>query len=165
VDGVMHVITILRPLLTAPRRGVASALMIAVVIAGVVSMHSMSGSPTAHVTPAGIAAPHDAHPSGTPTSSQAIHAHATPAQPGVPGTHAGAGAEIADCPSGCGSHDAHDMTTAMCLMVLVALLTLAAPPASSLNAVLLPFARRVLVAAPRSRPAAPSLYALGILRT
>jgi hypothetical protein len=162
----MHVTTVLRSLLAAPRRGVASALMIAVVIAGVVSMHSMSGSPTAHVTPAGIAAAHDANPSGTPTSSQAMHAQATPAQPGVPGTHTGVGAEAADCSSGCGPHDAHDMTTAMCLMVLVALLTLAAPPASFLNAVLLPFARRVLVAAPRSRPAAPpSLHALGILRT
>ncbi|WP_229872742.1 DUF6153 family protein [Promicromonospora soli] len=147
----MHVISILRSLLAAPRRGVASALMIAVVIAGVVSMHSMSGSPTAHVTPAGIAAAHDV---------------AAPAQPGVPASHAGAGVEGSDCSSGCGSHDAHDMTTAMCLMVLVVLLTLAAPPASFLNTVLLPFARRVLVAAPRSRPAAPpSLHALGILRT
>jgi hypothetical protein len=51
-------------------------------------------------------------------------------------------------------------------MVLVVLLTLAAPPASFLDAVLPPFARRVLVATPRSRPAAaPSLHALGISRT
>ena len=58
------------------------------------------------------------------------------------------------------------MTTAMCLMVLVVLLTLAAPPASFLNAVILPLARRILVVAPRSRPAAaPSLHALGISRT
>ncbi|WP_454850087.1 DUF6153 family protein [Promicromonospora soli] len=157
----MHVITSLRALLAAPRQGVTGAVLIAVVIAGVVSMHSMSGSPGAHVPPSAVSAAHDVQHM---TPAQAMPDQGMQAVEVASAPHGGVGA--GDCSSGCGSHDAHDMTTAMCLMVLVVLLTLAAPPASFLDAVLLPFARRVLVAAPRTRPAAaPSLHALGILRT
>ena len=160
----MHVITTLRSLLAAPGRGLTRALLIAVVIAGVVLMHSMSGSPTAHLPPPGVAAAHDAGQSSTSgeTSAHATSGQVTSAQSAVPAMHNGLGD---DCPSGCGSHDAHHMTTAMCLMVLVVLLTLAARPAS-FCAVLLPLARRALVVEPHSRPApAPSLHALGISRT
>ncbi|WP_454852372.1 DUF6153 family protein [Promicromonospora soli] len=154
----MHVITSLRALLPAPRQGVTGAVLIAVVIAGLVSMHSMSGSPSAHVPPSA------AHDVQHMTPAQAMPDQGMQAVEVASAPHGGVGA--GDCSSGCGSHDAHDMTTAMCLMVLVVLLTLAAPPANFLDAVLLPFARRVLVAAPRSRQAAPpSLHALGILRT
>lgn len=158
----MHAITIPRSLVAARVRGISGALLIAVVIAGVVSMHSMSGSPTVHLSPPPIGAAHGtehADPSGA-MGAQAGQAHS--GQAADPDLHGDAG----HCPSGCGSHDAHDMTTAMCLMVLVALLTLAAPPASFLNAVILPLARRILVIALRSRPATPpSLHALGICRT
>ncbi|MFI6428422.1 hypothetical protein [Promicromonospora sp. NPDC050880] len=165
----MNVIAALRSLLTAPRRGVTSALLIAVVIAGVVSMHSMSGSPSAHVPPPEAVAAHDVEQAGLSRAmmtAQAMSAPAgrTSAKHAVPVVHDVGGG--ADCASDCGSHDAHDMTTAMCLMMLVAMLTIAAPPASYLDAVLLPIARRVPVAVPHSRPAAPpSLHALGILRT
>jgi hypothetical protein len=158
----MHAITIPRSLVAARLRGISSALLIAVVIAGVVSMHSMSGSPTAHLPPPAIGATHGAE-HAAPSGAMGVQAgQANSGQAADPELHGDAG----HCASGCGSHDAHDMTTAVCLMVLVALLTLAAPPASSLNAVILPLARRVLVIALRSRPAAPpSLHALGICRT
>ncbi|WP_265521591.1 hypothetical protein [Oerskovia flava] len=55
----MHLITTLRSLLAAPRRGVSGALLIAVLIAGVVSMHSMSGSPSVHLPPAGVVTAHE----------------------------------------------------------------------------------------------------------
>lgn len=157
----MNVITTLRSLLAAPRRGMTGALLIAVVIAGVVSMHSMSGSPSAHLAPPGMLAAHAVGQASVSEAStaQVMSDHTTSTRSTNPAAHEGAG----DCDSGCG---AHDMTTAMCLMVLVALLTLAAPPVSFLGAMLLPLARRVLVAEPRSRPtAAPSLHALGISRT
>lgn len=172
----MHPIATLRSLFAAPRRGVVTALMIAVVIAGIVSMHSMSGPPSAPASPVGMVVAHGASP-GTMlpahgisaqamatqvTPTQVTRAQATPAPPVTSTTHV----DAADCHTGCGSHGAHDMAAAMCLMVLVVLLTLAAPPSSVLNAVLLPLARRAHVAAPHSRPAAaPSLHALGISRT
>jgi hypothetical protein len=158
----MHAITIPRSLVAARLRGISGALLIAVVIAGVVSMHSMSGSPTAHLAPPAIGAAHGAE-YADPSGAMGVQAgQASSGQVADPELHG----DARHCASGCGSHDAHDMTTAMCLMVLVALLTLAAPPASFLNAVILPLARRSLVIVPRSRPAAPpSLHALGISRT
>lgn len=160
----MHAITTLRSLAAAPLRGIAGALLIAVVIAGVVSMHSMSGSPNAHLPPPATGAAHEAERADLAgaVGSQARQVESEQAAgPGPRGS-----ADVGHCPSGCGSHDAHDLTTAMCLIVLVAMLTLAAPPASFLNAVILPLARRILVVALRSRPAAPpSLTALGISRT
>ncbi|PUB25963.1 hypothetical protein C8K30_10650 [Promicromonospora sp. AC04] len=167
----MHVISALRSLLAAPRRGVTGALLIALVIAGVVSMHSMSASPSVHLSPAGAVATDDvAHASPAEAMAPgAGFAEATPAQVPPVHTHVAAtpdGAEHAGCAPGCDAHDQHDMTTAMCLMVLAVLLTLAAPPASFLHAVVPAFARRRLAAGPRSRPAAaPSLCALGISRT
>ena len=160
----MPAIATLRSLLAAPRHGVTRALLIAVVIAGVVSMHSMSGSPSAHLPPPGVVAAHDVEQPSLSGVASAQAGHPTSPQLDVPAAHAAGGA--GDCPTSCGSHDAHDMTTAMCLMVLVALLTLAAPSASFRNAMLLPLARRILVAEPHSRPApVPSLHAMGISRT
>lgn len=160
----MHAITTLRSLVAAPLRGITGALLIAVVIAGVVSMHSMSGSPSSHLPPPSIAAAHQAEHADL---TAAMQAHAGQARPEQAAGHcAHGGTDAGHCPSGCGSHDGHDMTTAMCLMVLVVLLTLAVPPASFWAAVVLPLAQRGLVVAPRSRPAAPpSLHALGISRT
>lgn len=158
----MHTITIPRSLVAARLRGISGALLIAVVIAGVVSMHSMSGSPAAHLPPPAIGAAHGPEHADPSPAMGTQAGQSTSVRTAGPDLRSGTG----HCPSGCGSHDAHDMTTAMCLMVLVALLTLAAPPASFLNAVILPLARRILVIALRSRPAAPpSLHALGICRT
>ena len=161
----MNVIATLRPLLAASRRGLTSALLIALVIAGVVSMHSMSGSPTTHLPPPELVVAHDVgqvSPSGpllTPTD------RAMPTRAAEAAGHAQHDGE-GHCASGCGAHDSHDMTTAMCLMVLVVLLTLAAPPARFLHAVLGSLTLRIPPTEPHSRPAAaPSLHALGISRT
>ena len=160
----MNVIATLRSLLATSQRGATGVLLIAVVIAGVVSMHSMSGSPSAHLPPPGVVALHTVEQHGWSAATSVEAVHPTSTQPDAPVVHAAD--DAVGCPTGCGPHDAHDMTTAMCLMVLVVLLTLAAPPASFLNSTLLPLARRPLVDMPHSHLApAPSLHALGISRT
>jgi hypothetical protein len=160
----MHAITTVCLLVAAPLRRIAGALLIAVVIAGVVSMHSMSGSPGAHLPLPVIAAAHEVERADL-TDVVAGHTGQAGSEQ-TAGHGARDGSDAGQCPSGCGSHDAHDMTTAMCLMVLVILLTLAVPPASFWAAAILPLAQRILVVAPRSRPAVPpSLHALGISRT
>lgn len=197
-EEAMHAIATLRSLLAAPARGLIGVLLIAAVIAGVVAMHSMSGSPSAHLLPVGIIGAQDighrGHPPASPdrpipnlrtsdlgmsslTGSSMTMPARTSAVPGASAPEAvvldrpvGAAqhgdAAAADCSQGCGSHGMHDMTTAMCLMVLVVLLTLAAPPTRFLNTMLQPVAQRVLATMAHSRPAAaPSLHALGISRT
>ncbi|MFD2027326.1 hypothetical protein [Promicromonospora aerolata] len=160
----MNVIATLRSLLAISQRGATGVLLIAVVIAGVVSMHSMSGSPSAHMPPPGVVAPHAVGQHGWSGATSAEAVHPTSTQPDAPAVRAAD--DAVGCPAGCGPHDAHDMTTAMCLMVLVVLLTLAAPPASFFNSMLLSLARRILVDVPHWHLApAPSLHALGISRT
>ena len=119
----MHVISLVRSAVTEPGRRLNGVLMILVVIIGVITMHSMSGSPTAHhhgshdasavvaqnVTPVGGIALPEAPDSGTAVDS--------PAAAGAAGSEHG-------CTGDCGGHDA---AMAMCLMILVALLALVVP--------------------------------------
>ncbi|MGW2093516.1 hypothetical protein [Promicromonospora sukumoe] len=162
----MPVISLLRSAVSGPRRGLVGALAILTVIVGVVTMHSMSGSPTSH----GHAVPHETagvaveqvataqadagHTGTTPAAAQVLLP--APAQD----DHA---ADESSCCDGCGGHDA---AMAMCLMILVALLALVAP------------ARRLLWRAPPALAmsltpalavvrdlAAPSLHDLCISRT
>ncbi|GAB2489789.1 hypothetical protein GCM10027063_33850 [Promicromonospora xylanilytica] len=134
-------------------------LAILTVILGVVTMHSMSGSPTLHMHhvphEASVAsAERSATEPATAVTGPATAEHADTAS--QPGTGA--------CHDGCGGHD---LATAMCLMILVALLALVVP------------ARRLLWRAPiegsvpllrlehagAGTHGAPSLHELCISRT
>lgn len=159
----VRALSVLRSALAGPRQGLVGALAILTVIVGVVTMHSMSGSPTSH----GHAVPHEA---AAVASEQVTSAHTgtTRAVTGpvlvqAPATDDHAAGDEGPCCDGCGGHDA---AMAMCLMILVALLALVAP------------ARRLLWRAPPQRAAAlapafaglrdiaaPSLHELCISRT
>ena len=139
-----------RSLLAGRRRGLSGALFIAALLLGVVTMHAMSGSANTHVGPAAaIMASEDHHGASTPelgTGEAGSHAH--------------------DAPGGCTDCGGHEMASAMCLMILVALLGFTRPGAGLL-ARLAPVWSR-LVEAGRTLPAAgaaPSLHVLGISRT
>ncbi|MFD6446851.1 DUF6153 family protein [Promicromonospora sp. NPDC060204] len=154
----MRVLSVLRSALAGPRQGLVGALAILTVIIGVVTMHSMSGSPTSH----GHAVPHE--------DTAVVSAQTSSAQTGTgpvllqaPATDGHAPGDDGSCCAGCGGHDA---AMAMCLMILVALLALVAP------------ARRLLWRAPLQLVAslapafaglrvvaAPSLHDLCISRT
>ncbi|GAB3173588.1 hypothetical protein GCM10027059_44880 [Myceligenerans halotolerans] len=159
----MRVISLLRPAVARPRRRPIGALVILTVILGVVVMHSMSGSPASHAhhVPHGSSAVAAPASGAQVTAAQLVAAIGTAAQnvnvPTVGERSTGA------CHDGCGGHD---LATAMCLMILIALLALAVP------------ARRLLWRAPLewSMPlmpapagvgavAAPSLHELCISRT
>ncbi|MFC8799677.1 DUF6153 family protein [Promicromonospora sp. NPDC057138] len=138
----MRVISLLRSAVAEPGRRLNGALVILTLIIAVVTMHSMSGSPTAHHH-----GPHDA-------SVVAMQESPTTMEP--PGS-------AGECSDGCGGHDA---AMAMCLMILVALLALVVPvrrllwraqPAWSVPP--------VRVAADLGAVAAPSLHELCISRT
>lgn len=152
----MHVISLVRSVVAEPGRRLNGALMILVVIIGVITMHSMSGSPTAHH--------HGSH-----DASAVVAQNVTPvggiALPEAPDSRTAADAAGSEhgCTGDCGGHDA---AMAMCLMILVALLALVVP------------ARRLLWRAvpawsmAAARPtvdlravAAPSLHRLCISRT
>lgn len=173
-------ISLLRSVVAGPRQRPIGALAILTVIVGVVTMHSMSGSPTLHmhhvpqeasVVPAerpgteqALAeqrAAQQATPLGAtaPQASTLVDMSAAQTPDGVTAGQLGTGV----CYDGCGGHD---LATAMCLMILVALLALVVP------------ARRLLWRAPieRSMPlllapagasalGAPSLHELCISRT
>ncbi|MGB2558168.1 hypothetical protein [Cellulosimicrobium cellulans] len=118
--------------------------MIAALLLGVVTMHAMSGSSTAHVGPAAVIA-ETSHPAGAPVADDG------------PGHHEQGG--CLDC-------GGHEMASAMCLMVLVVLLALVRP-GRGLLARLTPVWSR-LVEPGRAQPfvgLAPSLHLLGISRT
>ncbi|PZR52424.1 hypothetical protein DNL40_12195 [Xylanimonas oleitrophica] len=140
----------LRLLLADPRRRLGAALMVVLLILGVVTMHAMSGSSSAHAAPSVMAeaAQTAVSPHAAGTVVDAID-HEDDGSP--------------SCDHSCGGSE---LMTAMCLMVLVVLLTLAVP------------VRRLffMVSETRAgpRPAqlaralvarAPSLHALSISRT
>ena len=140
----MHLMAALRSLLAGRRRGLSGALLIAALLLGIVTMHAMSGSSTAHVGPAAVIA-ETSHPEGSPVADDG------------PGHHQQGG--CLDC-------GGHEMASAMCLMVLVVLLALVRP-GRGLLARLTPVWLR-LVERGRARPfvgLAPSLHLLGISRT
>lgn len=145
----MPVITVIRSLLAGHRRGLAGALLIATVILGVVSMHAAQGPSSTHVSPSVVAAAADGH-----VDSGDLHAHDAV---GID-EH-----RTTDCLHEC---DGHHAATAMCLMVLVGLLTLAAPGAGvvvRLRPVLWLVGRMTTTRV--ALDAAPSLHAMGISRT
>ncbi|WP_129789731.1 DUF6153 family protein [Promicromonospora panici] len=152
----MRVISLLRSAVAEPGRRLNGALMILTVIIGVVTMHSMSGSPTSHQH-----VPTD----GEVVATQSVHA----AVPGTPPTVTPTPVTedltkpAGDCCEGCGGHDA---AMAMCLMILVALLALVVPARRllwrALPAWSMPLPR---VAVDLRALAAPSLHELCISRT
>lgn len=166
----MRVISLLRSAVAEPERRLNGALMILTVIVGVVTMHSMSGSPTAHyhgphatsiVATQGVTTQSTASDGmamfATPVSETSIAAtpdsHVTAEPPGSTGV----------CADGCGGHDA---AMAMCLMILVALLALVVPVRRLLWRAQPAWSMPPLrVAADLRAVAAPSLHELCISRT
>lgn len=161
----MRVISLLRSAFAGPRRGPVGALAILTVIVSVVTMHSMSGSPTSH----GHAVPHETSvvaveragtaqaATGPVTTSGPVQAQI---QPQAPDGHAD---DEGSCCDGCGGHDA---AMAMCLMILVALLGLVAPVRRLLWRAPLELAMSLTPALAVVRDlAAPSLHDLCISRT
>lgn len=149
-----------RPLLTSRRRRLAGVLLVLSVVVGVVLMHAMSGSATRHAdhhAPVAVMAQAHTAPGTTADTSAGATAH----------TDAPVGQD-AGAPSGCGAGGCggHEMVTAMCLMILAVLLTLAGPRARALLRSEGPRAVAWLPLSVASRPAAgPRLHALGISRT
>lgn len=130
--------------------------MILTVIIGVVTMHSMSGSPTSHH--------HGAHEASTVTA-QGLTPVGGIALPEAPDDHAtlNSAGSVGECDDGCGGHD---VAMAMCLMILVALLALVVPPRRFLWRVLPAWSVPAPHAAVDLRVlAAPSLHELCISRT
>ncbi len=164
----MRVLSLLRSALTGPRQGLVGALAILTVIVGVVTMHSMSGSPASH----GHAVPHEA---AAVVSEQVMSEQVASALTGTtqavtgpvlvqaPATDDHAAGDEGSCCDGCGGHDA---AMAMCLMILVALLALVAPARRLLWRAPLRLAASLAPAFAGLRDlAAPSLHELCISRT
>ena len=144
-----------RPLLTSRRGRLAGVLLVLAVVVGVVLMHAMGGSSTRHAEHHAPAVVAQAHTAPGTTASTTTHADAPVVQD-------------AGAPSGCGAGGCggHEMVTAMCLMILAVLLTLAGPGARALLRAEGPRAVAWLPLSVASRPAAgPRLHALGISRT
>lgn len=156
-------ISLLRSAFAGPRRGPVGALAILTVIVGVVTMHSMSGSPTSH----GHAVPHETSVAAVEQAGSAQAATGpvlpqgqTQVLPQAPDGHAD---DEGSCCEGCGGHDA---AMAMCLMILVALLGLVAPVRRLLWRAPLELAMSLTPALAVVRDlAAPSLHDLCISRT
>lgn len=151
----MRVISLLRSAVAEPGRRLNGALVILTVIIGVVTMHSMSGSPTSHQHgphDTSVVATQSTTPAGMPpTVTQAEHTTPEPAEP------------EGDCCNGCGGHDA---AMAMCLMILVALLALVAPGRRLLWRALPAWSLLLAQVVTDLRAvAAPSLHELCISRT
>jgi hypothetical protein len=177
----VRVISLLRSAVAEPGRRLNGALMILTVIIGVVTMHSMSGSPTAHdhgphVTSVAamqgtnaVVAMRGPVAAGMPTSalptSFAVTSFTAAPFVAAPGSQVTAEptGSAGECADGCGGHDA---AMAMCLMILVALLALVVPMRRllwrALPAWSLPSAP---VAVDLRAVAAPSLHELCISRT
>jgi hypothetical protein len=151
----VRVISLLRSAVAEPGRRLNGALMILTVIIGVVTMHSMSGSPTSHY--------HGPHATSV-VAAQTVATQTVTAQTVTPQTVAPEPpGPTGHCADGCGGHDA---AMAMCLMILVALLALVVPvrrllwrtrPAWSMAP--------TRVAVDLRAVAAPSLHELCISRT
>ncbi|GAA1722612.1 hypothetical protein GCM10009809_17980 [Isoptericola hypogeus] len=150
-----------RRLLALPGRRFAGALLVLLLIAGVVLMHAMSGSSGTHLPAhATVAVAHGTDHHGTDHHAAPAPDRDAPASATVATTHdTGAGA----CDGGCGHHE---MVTAMCLMILAVLLTLALPGGRGLLLAEVPWRGLGLAVLSHARRAhGPSLHALGISRT
>jgi hypothetical protein len=146
----VRVISFLRSAVVGPRRRPIGALAILMVIVGVVTMHSMSGSPTLHL--------HHV-PHGEPVVAAVVEVPAAQTPDGDTAGEPGTGT----CHDGCGGHD---LATAMCLMILVALLALVVPARRLLWRAPLEWSMALIPAPAGVRAvAAPSLHELCILRT
>lgn len=175
----MRVISLLRSTVAGPRQRPIGALAILTVIVGVVTMHSMSGSPITHTH----AVPHEDSPVVTEqvgTTPAATDQVATP-QVGGSTTSEALTASAVVLPAvvtpddhsagersggGCAGCCEDDLATAMCLMILVALLALIAPARRLLWRAPLELATALTRAlAGVAAVAAPSLHQLCISRT
>jgi hypothetical protein len=152
----VRLILLLRSAVAQPGRRLSGVLVILTVIIGVVTMHSMSGSPTAHG--------HGPHDDSVATVQNAITAESMSAPEARDGHVTPDPAESGcGCCDGCGGHDA---AMAMCLMILVALLAFAAPARRLLWRALPAWSMAPAQLAPALRAAAPpSLHELCISRT
>jgi hypothetical protein len=152
----VRVISLLRSTVAGPRRRPVGVLAILTVIVGVVIMHSMSGSPTMH----SHAVPHEAP---VVVAEQATSAVTTAVVRPVAEALDGHGERSAGgCEGCCGD----GLATAMCLMVLVALLALVVPARRLLWRAPLELATALTPALVGVRAvAAPSLHELCISRT
>ncbi|MFD6142788.1 DUF6153 family protein [Promicromonospora sp. NPDC060271] len=151
----MRVISLLRSAVAGPRRRPVGVLAILTVIVGVVTMHSMSGSPTRH----SHAVPHEAP---VVVAEQAVIATAVVVRPMAEALDGHGEGGAGDCEGCCGD----GLTTAMCLMVLVALLALVVPARRLLWRAPLEVATALTQALAGVRAvAAPSLHELCISRT
>lgn len=131
-------------------------LAILTVIVGVVTMHSMSGSPTTH----SHAVPHEAPV--VVAEQVAVTAAAVVVRPVVEALDGHGEQGTGDCGGCCGD----GLVTAMCLMILVALLALVAPARRLLWRAPLELAMSLTPALVGVRSlAAPSLHELCISRT
>ncbi len=138
-----------RSLLAGHRRGLSGALLIAALLLGVVTMHAMSGSSSAHGGPAAA------------TMASADH-HVAPTHD-LAAQGAGSGHHEQD---GCVDCGVHEMASAMCLMVLVVLLAFTRPGAGILARLAPVWSRLVDGGRAQSHHgSAPSLHLLGISRT
>ncbi|GAA4687366.1 hypothetical protein APR04_004886 [Promicromonospora umidemergens] len=141
------------------------ALAILTVIIGVVTMHSMSGSPTLHMhhvphEPSVAAAQHAAPLGLTPAQVSGV-VDRSAASPSYSDTAGQPGTGV--CHDGCGGHD---LATAMCLMILVALLALVVPARRLLWRAPIEWSMPLLLApAGADALGAPSLHELCISRT
>jgi hypothetical protein len=151
----VRVISLLRSTVAGPRRRPVGVLAILTVIVGVVTMHSMSGSPVTH----SHVVPHEAP---VVVAEPVTAATAVVVRPVVE-TLDGHGEEgTGGCEGCCGD----GLATAMCLMILVALLALVVPARRLLWRAPLELAMSLTPALVGVRSlAAPSLHELCISRT
>ncbi|MGI5188199.1 hypothetical protein ACQEVI_08650 [Promicromonospora sp. CA-289599] len=156
----MRVISLLRSTVAGPRRRPVGVLAILTVIVGVVIMHSMSGSPTMH----SHAVPHEAPVVvAEQVTSAATAATATAVVRPVAEAPDGHGERGSGACEGCCGDS---LATAMCLMILVALLSLVVPARRLLWRAPLELAMSLTTAVVGVRAvAAPSLHELCISRT
>lgn len=147
---VMLVIAALRSFLPAQRRGTFVVLLIAALIASVVSMHPVSGSPSTHVL--------------TDVSWATVVSGQATGQVGSAQTAPDRTTEPPEHPHEDG-RQCHG-TTAMCLVAVTSLLTLATVPAGVLSLLMVPLSQHHSPVEAQDRPMRePSLHALGICRT
>jgi hypothetical protein len=157
----VRVISLLRSTVAGPRRRPVGVLAILTVIVGVVTMHSMSGSPTMH----SHVVPHEAPVVAAEqvTAATAVTAvTAVVVRPVVEALDGHGERGAGDCEGCCGD----GFATAMCLMILVALLGLVVPARRLLWRAPLELAMSLTPALVGVRAvAAPSLHELCISRT
>lgn len=172
----MRVISLLRSAVAGACQRPAGALAILTIIIGVVTMHSISGSPTSH----GHAEPHETPAvAADPVSARPVDASQIVAAPAVSRTTelVTAAAVVRPAAAPLGSHGergadgckgccADGLATAMCLMIVVTVLAMVVPVRGLLWRAPLELARSLTSAvANRRAVAAPSLLELCISRT